>query len=773
VYDKTGAVVPNAKISLTNVATGVKHETTASGNGEYRFSNLPVGTYDVQASAPNFATTKITGFKVELNKASSLPITLELSTATTSIEVVGGTTTLDTTTSQLSTTFEDQAAAVLPSATTGSGVLNLSLLSSGLASSGGVGVGSGPSVGVQLSRNNNFTIEGVDNNNKSVTGPLVTVPNDAVAEFTLLQNNFSAEFGHSSGGQFTTVVKSGTNDYHGLAYIYNNNRHYNALDQIVANTINGSGSKCNGNNPNAVPGDCSSPGPRYDLNRIGGQVGGPVLKNKLFFFVNYEYDPLGQAGTAGAVCAPDQAGLAVINSASGINQTNKAVFEKYVPVGTTASASCTPIPFGSATVTTAGLNFAAPNFQNSKFLTTSGDLNITAKDQLRGRYIWNNVAGLDIAAGLPTFWTSLPTKYYLATVTEYHQFSPTVQNEARIGYNRFYQVITSGGLTFSPAVGTFPNLTFIDLGQLNLGPDPNAPQGTIQNTYQFSDALSWTKGRHSAKFGFEARKVISPQFFIQRSRGDYYYNSLYQYMTDGQPDNFAERSTGGSPYYGDQTAWYWFAQDNWRVTQNFTVNLGVRYEYTTIPFTQRLQKLNAIASVPGLVDFREPTAAKNNWAPRIGFAWSPGHDGKTSVRAGFGEAFDILYDNLGILSGPPELSSTYDCNNPGTPPGQGGYYCDGVNNPLYANGFLTGGGIPNFAVKPFPDQKSAAAVTSAYVPVNQKTPKSIDWTLGVQHQFMNDFTMEIRYVGTRGIHLPAQVRENVNAQTTVMVFLPT
>ena len=244
-------------------------------------------------------------------------------------------------------------------------------------------------------------------------------------------------------------------------------------------------------------------------------------------------------------------------------------------------------------------------------------------------------------------------------------------------------------------------------------------------------------------------------------------------MTDSQPDSFAERSIGDTPYYGDQTAWYFYAQDNWRIRPNITLNLGVRYEYTTIPYTQRLQKLNAIASVPGLVDFKEPNAAKNNWAPRIGIAYSPGSDGKTSIRAGFGIAYDVLYDNLGILSAPPELQQTVDCNTIGTPGGQGGYYCDGVNNPLYANGFLTGGGLPSTGNTTFPDQASAAAVTSAYVPVDQKSPKSLDWTLGVQHAFANDYTVEVRYVGTRGIHLPAQIRLNNQTKTTSDFFLPT
>ena len=767
VYDKTGAVVPNAKISLTNVATGVKHEVTTSANGEYRFSNLPVGTYDVQVSAGNFATTKIPGFKVELNKTSSLPITLELSTATTSIEVVGGTTTLDTTTAQLSTTFEEQALAILPSATAGTGVLNLSLLSSGVSSSGGVGAGTGPSVGGQRPRNNNFTIEGVDNNDKSVTGPLVNVPNDAVAEFSLLQNNFSAEYGHSSGGQFNQVIKSGTNEIHGLAYIYNQNRNYFALDtqQKVQNGL--------------------TEVPRYDNNRFGGQVGGAVIKNKLFYFVNFEYQPIGETGSAAASCAPTAAGLQAIanytpaSPAAGdraLNPENVSVFTKYVPAGTITDVGCQPIflgkdPLTQTPVETAGLAFPAPSFNNTKRLVTSGDWNISAKDQLRARYIWNDFEGIDTAASLPIFFQPLPNKYYLFTLNEYHQFSPNVQNEFRLGFNRFFSSLSAGNFTF-PSSGAgagpdqFPNLTFDDLNFLQIGPDGNAPQGTIQNTYQASDAVSWTKGRHSFKFGFEARKVISPQLFIQRSRGDYEYGGLYDYLTDDQPASFAERSTGTTPFYGDQTAWYWFAQDSWRLRPNFTLNLGVRYEYTTIPFSQKLQKVNSIASFPGLVDFREPSAAKNNWAPRIGFAYSPGTTGKTSIRGGFGIAYDVLYDNLGILSNPPQFSTTFDCGIT--------FDCTSFDptNPRFTNGFLTGGGIPSVA-PPFSDQAGAAKATASYVPVDQKSPKSIDWTLGVQHEFANDYTVEIRYVGTRGIHLPSQIRLNRTPQVTSTVFLPT
>jgi hypothetical protein len=756
ILDKTGAVVPGASVEAVNVGTGVKYATKANDLGEYRISNLPVGTYNVSASSTDFATTVINGFKVELNKTSSLPITLDIKGAVTTVEVSGVTPALDTTTAQLSSTFEAGEIADMPGAASGSGVLNLSLLGAGVATSGGVGVGSGPSVGGQRPRNNNFTIEGVDNNNKGVTGPLVFVPNDAVAEFSLLQNQFSPEFGHSSGGQFNTVVKSGTNSYHGLAYIYNNNRNYNALDTIQR-----------------LEGFTSQP--RYDFNRIGGQVGGPIFKNKLFFFANYEYDPLGQSGGAGAVCAPDAAGIALIAATPGLSATNVAQFEKYVPVGTLSAAGCQNIPWVNAPkncnppppatipagcLSTQGIAVVSPSFNNAKYLTTSMDYNISTRDQIRGRYIYNSSVGIDTSANLPVFFTPFPNKFHLVAINEYHTFGPSLTNELRVGFNRFAQTVSAGNFAY-PGLDSFPNLVLNDLNTLQIGPDGNAPQGANQNTYSVAEAITWTKSAHTLKFGVEGRKLIAPQTFTQRSRGDYEYVHALSFFQDAAPDYLAERSNGNPVFYGDQVALYWFANDNWRIRQNLTVNLGIRYEYTTTPFTSRSQVLNNAVSVPGLINFIAPQPAKNNWGPRVGFAYSPGTSGRTSIRGGVGEAFDVLFDNLGLLTLPPQLSSTIDC----AP----------VGNFNCATPFLGSGGIlpgPG-GIRTFPTLAAQAAATSAYLPAQLKDPKSIDWTLGVQHTFAKDYTVEIRYVGTRGIHLPAQIQLNKQPVVTSTFNLPT
>src|SRR5713101_9751522 len=392
VLDKTGAGVPGATVEAVNSETGVKYNTRANESGEYRFNNLPVGTYSVTASSSDFATTTINNFQLELNKTSTLQITLEIKGAAMSIEVSGAAPALDTTTAQITSTFDQKLAADLPVSSVTGGVLNLSLLSAGVATGGGIGAGTGPSVGGQRPRNNNFTIEGVDNNNKALTGPLVFVPNDAVQDFTVLQNQYSPEFGHSSGGQFNTVILDGTNSFHGRLYEYFQNRNLNAIDAATAR---------NGNTTN----------PRYDQNRLGFQVGGPVIKNKLFFFSNLEYNPVAY-GISSQVCSPTAAGYATLAAIPGLSRNNLQVLQKFSPSGTVpdvnnvACAGATePITSGTSTVNIPVALFpvTGSTFTNNYYSTNSIDWNISDKDQLRGRYVYNKTDGLDANASLPAF----------------------------------------------------------------------------------------------------------------------------------------------------------------------------------------------------------------------------------------------------------------------------------------------------------------------------------------------------------------------------------
>ncbi len=772
VVDSSGAAVAGASVNATNLGTGNTITTATNGTGGYHLENLPVGTYRITVNASGFRPI-VQQVDVVLNKTGTLNATLTPGATSETIEVSGVAATIDTSSAQIQTNYDtrfSQDLGLTATGGTGAGVLNLSLLSPGVTQSSSLGIGVGPSVGGQRPYNNNFTVEGVDNNNKAVTGNLITVPNDAVENFSLLANQFDTEFGHSSGGQFNTTIRSGTNGFHGSLYEYFRNRNLNAVDNAFV-----------------LQGLTSNP--RFDSNRYGATFGGPIIKNKLFFFTNFERQGISLTATAGGqVLTPTAAGLAAVMTDPNVNSNNVGVFQKYVPLASApASGGCIPFngqtstgtTFSSfsapangtcaaGTIETGPVTVANPAFQNYTNYVQSVDYNISSRDQLRGRYIYNKVDKVDQAANLSAFYTIEPFRFHLFTLGEYHTFSPSVINEFRVGFNRYFNTLPDGGFSY-PGLDAFPNLALLDLGGngLQIGPDSQAPQFTIQNLYQGVDNLTWTKGAHTLKFGGEYRWYISPQSFTQRARGDYEYNSTQLFLEDFSPDNIGERSAGSVTYYGNQKAVYWYANDSWKVNQHLTLNLGIRYEYTTVSTSQEKQTLNAISNtpsiiVPGSVNqpllFDAPRAPKNNWAPRVGFAFSPGSNGTTSIRGGFGLAYDVLYDNIGILAVPPQIGATHDVPDLNT----------------QTPGFLAGGGLPGggTGIQTL-DNDTARVLTSNWIPPDVKDPYSINWNLGVQHSFGKDFTAEVRYVGTRGVHLDVQNRINRRSLVSPQAFLPT
>ncbi len=542
IVDSQGAAVTGADVTATNVATNTVATTKTNNLGEYRFDHLLIGTYRITAKMTGFKTTT-EQVEVQLNLTGTRNMTLSPGAATETIEVSGTPPTIDTTTSQLQNTYEAKLLGDLPTVSVGSGVVNLSLLDAGVASSGGVGVGSGPSISGQRPRNNNFTVEGVDNNSKSVTGPLLQLPNDSVDQFTVLQNQFSPEFGHSSGGQFNQTIKGGTNSFHGRAYEYFQNRNLNAQDSVTALS--------------QVSQGLQPFNTRYDNNRFGGQIGGPIVKNKLFFFTNWEYNPVGQV-TSSTGCGPTAAGYAVIAATPGTSATNLAQFQtaagtalKQAPLPT-GDVNCPAWAFGygdgaggPGSVAIGDIGYGGANYQNYLTTVNSIDWDISQKDQVRGRFAYSKINAIDYNAQIPSFWTITPTRNELLTLSEYHTFTPNVNNEVRIGFNRYSNQLPAGNFAF-PGLDSYPNLA-IGIGESNgvqLGPDGNAPQFGYQNFYQIVDNISWVKGRHNLKFGGEYREYIAPQGFTQRQRGDYEYLFFQTYFSDQVPDYFGERSVG-------------------------------------------------------------------------------------------------------------------------------------------------------------------------------------------------------------------------------------
>lgn len=775
IMDPNGAAVTNAKVTITKRSTQTSNTTQTSGSGQFEFNNLLVGEdYEVTVEAAGFKILTLSDVKVRLNQITDLSAALTIGTIGESVTVTsGGTELVDTTTANLSKAFTGRQVVELAQTNVGGafggGVNNLALIAPNVSTSGGVGVGSGGSVGGQRPRNNNFMVDGVDNNDKSVTGPQVYVSPEVVAEFSLLQNQFSAEFARSNGGQFLTVTKSGSNEYHGSVYGFARNRYLNALD--TRQKEDGFVREKN------VPGTQFLP--RYDLFRGGANIGGPIYlprfgeggpgiwsgKNKLFFFTSYERLHVGFGAVPAGLTALTANALATVVATPGVSATNLSIYREFVPVaaannagfvnfcsvrpdvnGVCAAANVLQLPVGTVELP------AQPQFNKQNNFVLNIDFTQGTKTQHHGRWNQTDNYGV-ILAGLPIFNEPVPTRQRLFSYTLVHAFTSNLTNETRLAYRRSDQsfpVTTS--FTFPGLDTSFPNLGLNDLG-VDIGPPGNNPQTGIENNYQIVNNISYATGNHSLKFGGDFRKIIAPQTFTQRARGDYQYSEAQFYFFDLTPDQVAQRSVGDVVYYGDQKILYAFVQDDWRVRPNFTLNLGVNYSYQQLPAGTKLQALNQIASVPGLIEFNEPKAQTKNFGPRFGFAYSPdfndgllgrlfGRDGTTSIRAGFSMAYDYIFDNLYILSLPPQAQQTID-----------------QTGPPYAPNYLANGGIPNVLAATGNDPVAARAATGAWIP-DQEVPYSLTWTGSFQRQFYKDYSLELRYLGTRGIHLLTQNRIN-------------
>jgi hypothetical protein len=789
VTDPNGAEVPSAKVTLTKKSNNTVLTAQTTGGGAFEFNNLLSGNdYTVTVEAANFKTLTLTDVSVNLNQVTDLPAQLTLGGVGETVTVTSaGTELVDTTNNTLSKSFSERQVVELAQTNVGGafggGVNNLALIAPNVSSSGGVGVGSGGSVGGQRPRNNNFMIDGVDNNDKSVTGPSVYVSPEVVQEFSLLQNQFSAEFGRSNGGQFITVTKSGSNDWHGTLYGGFRNRYLNALDtrEIEEGKVR----------EKNIPGTTFMPREDYfrggvnlsgplHLPRVG--EGGPSIyngKDRLFFFTSYERLQAGFATVPAGVTALTASSLATVRSLPGVSATNLGVYESFVPIAAAANAGnifvCNTRPDlngqcpGTVLTLPVGTVELAPqpqfNKQNNFVLNI--DYTQSPKTQHRGRYNHTNNVGVGLA-GLPIFNEPVPNFQRLFSYTLLHTFTSNLSNETRLAYRRTdasFPVTTSfrfPGLTDT----TFPNINLSDLG-VNIGPNGNFPQTGIENNYQVVNNTTYLAGNHSFKFGGDFRQIISPQTFTQRARGDYDYSESQYYFYDVRPDFTAQRSVGDVVYYGTQKLLYAFVQDDWRVRPNFTLNVGVNYSYQEPPKGTQLQALNAIASVPGLIDFHEPVAQKWNFGPKIGFAWSPdytsgllgsvlGSGGKSSIRAGFSMAYDYIFDNLYILSLPPQAQQTIDATVGGGDP----------DSPfLYTPFFLASGGIPNVLLPTGNNAADARAATTSFID-DQEVPYSLTWTGSFQRQFGSNWVFEARYLGTRGIHLLTQSRVNRQARVS-------
>jgi hypothetical protein len=743
VTDAQGGTIPDAKVIATNQDTGVAYTTATTSAGVYSIADLPVGMYTVTIEKTGFEKYVRSGVQVFANQVAEAHAKLAVGPSTTTIEVTAGAEVVQTTTSQISNDFDARAVNELPSLDLTGSPLNLAILAPGTTTQGGGVLGEGGSIGGARPRLNNFTIDGVDDNRQDITGHETPIIQDAVAEFNLVTNQFGADIGHSAGGQFNIITKTGTNQFHGDAFMYNQNRHYNAMDNL------------DHLNHDTQP-------PRFDFSRAGGAIGGPILHDKLFFFGAYQRTWEGLATSAVSQTVPTSAGLAQL-VANAANPAVVAILNQF-PTAPTASTTAllTTVPANTNGTCSAGcmvefgtISPVAPNFGDSYDFNVNMDASL-GKHQLSGRYLFDRFRAPNVNSVTPA------SQFTGSQVQDVRKFlfhdgwvvSGRFLNDFRGSFSRLVL-----GFTVPSTLSNFPNAE-IDTFGLNIGPQGCSPQSNIINTYQLLDNMSLVRGRHNFKWGAEWRHWISPGNFLPRARGEWDYADISRLVNDEVPNglNGALRGAGSGFFAGNQNAAYLFAMDDIKVSARLTVNVGLRYEWTGIPRDDSLQNLNSISN--GVFIFRTPKADIDTWEPRIGFAYDPFGNGKWAVRGGFGISYDVTPLNFPLLSLPPQKQTEQNpgltCSLPGPPA-----WCASFSSGGPGDGFLAGGGLNQVNV-PCADQITCRQSTSGII-LDQVQPEVLTWSLGVQHELYRNASFEVRYLGTRSYSLPVQVRLNTES----------
>jgi hypothetical protein len=754
VLDPTGAAVANAQVTATNMGTGVSIKIATTSAGTYSFPSILPGRYTVTVETSGFKKYVKNEVLVLADKDNVVDAQLELGVATEVVEVSAGAVQVQTSSASLGNDFNADDVSNLPQAagTLNGSPLNLAVLAPNVVAQPGGVTGIGGSVGGTRPRENNFTIDGVDDNNLGVTGPNSTVIPDAVAEFSLQTNQYSAETGHSSGGQFNLVTKTGTNNWHGSGEWYNQNKNYNSIDQLTRNAI--------GTGPGQISGQ-----PDYDNNRFGGTVGGPIIKNKLFLFGAYEYTTLHGAGTPTALTTPTATGLAMLQSMA----ANSAVLNILAnfPVAPTANPTetvCVHCPgetpgdptTGTPNIPAGELTIISPVFQREHDAQVNADYSM-GKHQFGARFTFNQEKFiLPVNSTQALFNQNEPIHNRKIALTDAWTINSHLINDFRLQYSFFFLGLTN-------PCSTCPNdVTIEDLGSTTIG--PSDVQHQHQNSYQIVDNFSWSVGKHTFKFGGLYTHYIYPQFFLPRSNGDYWYNFTEGLIDDQVPDVQSRtlRGAGTGSFLGTQSLFAGFAQDDFKLSRRLTLNLGLRYEYWTNPVGSNAQALNAISSVPGVITFGKPKTDTNNVGPRIGFAYDPTGRGKTAIRGGFGIAYGWKFQNFASITLPPQLQSELDevsaCTLNPQPSWCPAFIAGGSAGGVGTSNFLAGGGLPSAYIPPA-GQLKARQLTTAFID-DTVMPKILTWSLGVQHEIYRNATVEVRYVGTRGLELPVQFRRN-------------
>ena len=735
VKDSSGAVVPDVALTARNVDTGQTRNTSTDANGAYRFSAMPVGNYEVRAEKAGFNASVQSGLTLTVSQEAVVNITLQVGSAAQTVSVTAEAPLVNTTSGSLGGLVSEDKVADLP--LNGRNYIDLTMLQMGVNQqvAGGANGNAGfsgqyfSSNGAPV-RSNIYLMDGAIMNNvlgatsSSASGSTLGV--DGIREFRVITNSFSAEYGMTMGSQMIIVSKSGANAFHGDAFEYLRN---SAMD--AANFFD---------KPTQANGFRRLP--EFRRNNFGGSFGGPIKKDKTFFFGVFE-----GVKEAKGITTIDTVPVAACHTANNIVD-NQACLGATTAGTTTVSPVMQPILALFPSPNLPGLpgpknNYTFPYTQptDDYFGQMRVDQNFSANDTVFARYTIQNTTQ-SVVQAFPEDGTDNQTRSQFLTLSENHIFSPTLLNTFRASFSR--SVMNYRDFASAP-IG--PNVSITPGWQLgNIGPGGYSLQGTSgtfpflrkQNIFTYSDDMFYTRGRHSLKFGI-------------------LFNHYQNYLTGNAPIGTASFSNLQNFLLGnpttvnsvaanallDRTFHYntigLYAQDDWRIRPNLTLNLGLRYEFLTIPQEQKGQ-WGALQNIVTDANFtvgpalwgRNPSLT--NFSPRIGFAWDVMGDGKTAVKGGFGLLYDV--GNFGALifqslSGNPPLTLQNTNANPGI--------YDPTTNP-------TGFRIPY----------SFTGTTSqfprpTYYYMGQ--PHLLSYNLAIERQLPFEIAVTIAYAGSRGIDL--------------------
>lgn len=755
VTDSSNALVVDATVRLTETATGVSRQTTTNGAGLYRFDAVDLGTYKLTVEAKGFSTQSQTGIQIQAARTLNIDFSLKAGSAEiVTVEANAGQIQLDTSEQTRGAHFESQTIQDLPIA--GRDSLTLALLVPGVTKSTGNSINQDGTfnfaVNGQRPRGNNFMIDGVENNDISVTGPAFTITNpDAVNEVAIQTADFSAEFGRAGGAVINQVTKSGSNGIHGSADWAYTGSAFKALDHTdkAAHHVDP---------------------PRQVENIPYFSIGGPVViphlyngKNKTFFFGAAQWDRLfGQTTTsANPLVLPDQAGVAVLQSLAG-SCPNAALYLKALGSlrgDPTVSPGIISLAAPSAAGTCNGSARAGLNLTTGQFVRSASFSNLdnnhqvrvdhvaSSKQTLSFRWLYDSAITGPSLNNLPGFDNNFVGRTMNGLFSDTYMISPTMTNEFRFDYGRIgFNFPLASPDAFHAAL---PN--YSGLGVTGMGGATNIPQFRFANNWEYQDTMTMVRGRHTFRFGADFLRQLARQHPPFNERGSFVYaassggtTGFANFLDDfGGTSGTLNRQFGSSIYYPNLFRQSYFGQDSWKTTNNLTLNIGLRYEYYGAP-----ENAFTVAAFTNYdpINFAAPhkvPSYKLNFGPSVGFSWNPKGEGwlnramggeKMVWRGGFQVSYDSAFNNL---------LSNIAGSSPNTLGGT-------ITSPSAGRGFA------NFSSLFAGIQPTAATAQS---PQNNlflgdfPNPQTDRWSLGFERELPFELVWDTSYVGSVSHHL--------------------